>query len=87
MEAEFGSGEGVTVTNNYTGSAGTHFASYTNLSPSNNFRLLSSDTTFKDKGVDLSSYNITTDKGGCPRPYGPASDIGAHGIIHLSRRL
>ncbi len=73
----FAAGEGVTQVDNITSSSGIHFASYSNLSPSNDFHLLSSDTTFKDQGTSMASY-FTTDKDGVSRPQGSAWDMGAY---------
>ena len=67
---------GVITGNNITSNNGSHFASYINLSPSNNMRLLSTDTLFRDKGTTLSDFSI--DKDGVTRPQGPAWDIGAY---------
>ncbi len=73
----FGIEAGITNSNNVQSSSGTHFVSYSPLSSSNNFHLLSTDTLFKDHGTSLSSY-FTTDKDGVSRPQGSAWDIGAY---------
>jgi len=73
----FGIGEGIAAANNIKISDGAgHFVIYAPLSPSNDFRLLSSNTLFKDRGANLSSF-FTTDKDGNVRNVG-AWDIGAY---------
>jgi hypothetical protein len=58
---------------------GSHFVSYTPMKsvPPNDFHLLSTDTTFKGKGSNLSTY-FNTDKDGVTRAQGAAWDIGPY---------
>ncbi len=70
----------VTVYDNVVSSTGTHFVSYTQFSSSNDFHLLSSDTTFKEQGTSMASY-FTTDKDGVSRPQGSAWDMGAYEYV------
>jgi hypothetical protein len=69
---------GIVTSNNISIASGTgHVVEYTALSPNNDFHLSSSDTSFKDRGTNMSSY-FTTDKDGVSRPQGAAWDIGPY---------
>jgi hypothetical protein len=61
---------------NLTNGSG-HFVRYAASQANSDFHLVSSDGSFKDKGISLASY-FNTDKDGVKRPQGSAWDIGPY---------
>ncbi|MCU0590041.1 MAG: hypothetical protein MUC57_01025 [Desulfobacterales bacterium] len=79
----FGIGGGISSSNNIKIADGSsNFVKYAPLSASNDFRIVESDTLFKNKGTNMSSFFIV-DKNGFARSDG-AWDIGAYEFGSIS---